>query len=197
MRTDRALWLLACLWLLLASCTQSAETDQSAPADTSTIQVAPTTASTTPNPTTTSTTTVAEATSETTNLTLVYSQRDAFYTEGSATEFDLLSSSSGNVASGGVLLPEEGQEIAHLQLGSGTYTLRNWQRPCPGHCDGPLEPPTDICATRFTLDTETNVTAVVTIRPGQGCTIEVEGVDADPIQAGDYAALSLTFPVTD
>ena len=130
----------------------------------------------------------------TASFTLAYSRSDSFYGEGSATEFDLFSS-SGQVTAGAVLLPVEDEELLRIELAPGTYTIRNWQRPCPGSCGSSLEPPVDVCAARFTVDREASITAVVTVRPGQGCTFDFLGVEAAPIEPGGYAALTLTFPV--
>lgn len=135
-----------------------------------------------------------DSSKEIAGFSLFYSRRDALYTEGSATEWDL-TSVSGIVTAGATLGPTEAEELFFIELEPGTYTIRNWQRPCPGYCGEALEPPTDVCAARFTVEPGATVDAEVTVRPGQGCTFEFEGVDvATVVDPSDYGGLSVTFP---
>lgn len=121
----------------------------------------------------------------------------AVYTEGSATEWDLVSS-TGTVSVGATLLPTSGEELLFIVLEPGMYTIRTWQRPCPGSCDIVLEPPTAACAARFTIKPGATIEADVTVSPGQGsCSFEFRGTDdafaADP---GDYNDLPTSYPVS-
>ncbi|GMR02783.1 MAG: hypothetical protein BMS9Abin20_1131 [Acidimicrobiia bacterium] len=131
---------------------------------------------------------------EAAGFSLFYSQRDALYTEGSATGWDLISV-GGVVTAGATLGPTEAEELFFIELEPGTYTIRSWQRPCPGYCGEVLESPTDVCAARFTVEPGETVEAEVTVRPGLGCAFEFEGIDeASVVDPSDYGRLSITFP---
>ena len=124
-------------------------------------------------------------------FTLTYQQR-GFYTEGSATEFDMISVGPGFFRSGGKIGPAQGEELLQTELEPGWYAIRNWQRPCPGSCGFAFEAPTDMCAARFRVDTEP-VTATVTVSLGKACSFAFSGAEAEPTGVGDYGALTLTF----
>ena len=124
-------------------------------------------------------------------FTLTYQQR-GFYTEGSATEFDMISVGPGFFRSGGKIGPAQGEELLQTELEPGWYAIRNWQRPCPGPRGFAFEAPTDMCAARFRVDTEP-VTATVTVSLGKACSFAFSGAEAEPTGVGDYGALTLTF----
>lgn len=49
-------------------------------------------------------------------------------------------------------------------------------RPCAGNC-GALDPSTDRCGERFSLEEDETLIATVTASPGQRCTIELQDSD--------------------
>jgi hypothetical protein len=59
-----------------------------------------------------------------------------------------------------------------LRLDPGEYRFISFQRPCDGSCDS-LDPPTDECE-RVIRVARREARVTVTVRPGEGCTIEVE-----------------------
>jgi hypothetical protein len=59
-----------------------------------------------------------------------------------------------------------------LNLDPGTYRLFSYQRPCSGNC-GYLDPPTDRCSQRITVEPGTPLAVTVSVAPAEGCTIEV------------------------
>jgi hypothetical protein len=84
---------------------------------------------------------------------------------------------------GGKLLEERlphGEPAGHekfvsdavLRLDPGDYRLVSFQRPCSGSCDS-LDSPTDECE-RVIRVTRREGLITVTVRPGEGCAIEVE-----------------------
>jgi hypothetical protein len=60
-----------------------------------------------------------------------------------------------------------------LRLDPGTYRLVSFQRPCDGSCDS-LDPPTDSCSRRITVTRDRSVDVATTVRPGEGCTVEID-----------------------
>jgi hypothetical protein len=60
-----------------------------------------------------------------------------------------------------------------LRLGPGSYRLVSFQRPCDGNC-GILDPPTDECSREIVVVRDRPVEATIAVRPGEGCSIEVE-----------------------
>ena len=59
-----------------------------------------------------------------------------------------------------------------VRLDPGHYRLVSFQRPCDGSCDS-LDPPTDECQ-RVIRVTGPEALVTVTVRPEEGCAIEVE-----------------------
>jgi hypothetical protein len=57
-----------------------------------------------------------------------------------------------------------------LPLVPGEYRFVSFQRPCEGNC-GFLDPPTDRCDRLVGVRAEEAQNVVVTVRPGEGCTI--------------------------
>jgi hypothetical protein len=60
-----------------------------------------------------------------------------------------------------------------VRLAPGSYRLVSFQRPCSGNC-GLLDPPTDKCSREMVVAPDRSVEATVTVRPGEGCSVEVE-----------------------
>ena len=60
-----------------------------------------------------------------------------------------------------------------VRLAPGSYRLVSFQRPCSGNC-GFLDPPTDTCSREMVVAPDRSVEATVTVRPGEGCSVEVE-----------------------
>lgn len=63
--------------------------------------------------------------------------------------------------------------LAELEVDAGRYVLQSWQRPCDGNC-GYLDPPTDRCETTFEAGAGAALHALIVVRPGKGCTIDVQ-----------------------
>ena len=59
---------------------------------------------------------------------------------------------------------------ATIALPPGRYRLQSWQRYCDGNCTR-LDPPSDRCSRRFTLDRGQRLAATITVRYGSGCKI--------------------------
>jgi hypothetical protein len=57
-----------------------------------------------------------------------------------------------------------------LRLDSGEYRLVSFQRPCEGNCDF-LDPATDRCDRLIEVRRGEALNVVVTVHPGEGCTI--------------------------
>jgi hypothetical protein len=60
-----------------------------------------------------------------------------------------------------------------LRLDPGSYRLVSFQRPCDGGCDS-LDPPTDECSRTVVVTAGRSVAVTITVRPGEGCSVEVE-----------------------
>jgi hypothetical protein len=60
-----------------------------------------------------------------------------------------------------------------VRLAPGSYRLVSFQRPCSGNC-GLLDPPTDKCSREMVVAPDRSVEATITVRPGEGCSVEVE-----------------------
>jgi hypothetical protein len=61
-----------------------------------------------------------------------------------------------------------------LNLDPGTYRLLSFQRPCEAICGGDsLDPPTDRCSQRITVEPGSPLAVTVSVAPAEGCTIEV------------------------
>jgi hypothetical protein len=61
-----------------------------------------------------------------------------------------------------------------LNLDPGTYRLLSYQRPCELNCGGGyLDPPTDRCSQRITVEPGSPLAVTVSVAPAEGCTIEV------------------------
>jgi hypothetical protein len=60
-----------------------------------------------------------------------------------------------------------------LRIDPGSYRLVSFQRPCSGDC-GHLDPPTDECSREIVVVRGRPVEATITVRPGEGCAVEVE-----------------------
>ena len=78
-------------------------------------------------------------------------------------------------------LPLEGEKVGELRFLSrttlridpGSYRLESFQRPCDGNCDS-LDPPTDMCSSEIAVARDRAVQVAITVRPGEGCTVETE-----------------------
>ena len=62
-------------------------------------------------------------------------------------------------------------EHASLDISPGRYRFVSEELPCDGNC-GLLDPGTDGCSEEFVVESGKQLTATVTLRPTQGCTIE-------------------------
>jgi hypothetical protein len=60
-----------------------------------------------------------------------------------------------------------------IRIEPGTYRLVSFQRPCDGNC-GTLDPPTDQCGRRIDIEADVELREVVSLSPGEGCTISEE-----------------------
>ena len=60
-----------------------------------------------------------------------------------------------------------------LRIDPGSYRLVSFQRPCDGNC-GSLDPPTDECSREIVIVRDRPVEATITVRLGEGCSVEVE-----------------------
>jgi hypothetical protein len=60
-----------------------------------------------------------------------------------------------------------------LRLDPGSYRFVSFQRPCDGNCDI-LDPPTDKCSREIVVVRDRPVEATITVRPSEGCSVEVE-----------------------
>jgi hypothetical protein len=78
---------------------------------------------------------------------------------------------------------QEGRKLDELRLLStitlridpGSYRLVSFQRPCNANCaNANLGPPTDECSREFVVVRGRPVEATITVRPGEGCSVEVE-----------------------
>jgi hypothetical protein len=77
--------------------------------------------------------------------------------------------------------PQEGRKLGELRflfamtlrIDPGSYRLVSFQRPCSGDC-GHLDPPTDECSREIVVVRGRPVEATITVRPGEGCSVEVE-----------------------
>lgn len=178
MRSSRSL---AALALLAAACTSNSQA-VSAVEPATTIRTPSTSAavsSVAPSTTDPHSTTVAEP-----KLVVEYHQDD-FYTEGSFVHLELYRYFPDNLDAFPLLItiidqeaPESGTVLLDAAKAPGIYELRSYQRPCNGSCDV-LEPPSDGCEVRLALESGDAATAVVTVRPGSACAINVEGATAD------------------
>jgi len=179
----RSVTVLAAVAVIAAACTtggtKTAATTTTAPAG-STTEAA---GSIPPEPEGTTTTVSPTAT-----LVVSYRQQ-CCYTEGSVTHLELFRYFPDNpdafpleVAVSNQVAPASETVLMEGAHRPGTYELRSFQRPCgyaacrvPGYLGSS---PTDGCATRLTLEPGAWVRAVIDVTPGSGCTIDVEGGDA-------------------
>ena len=60
-----------------------------------------------------------------------------------------------------------------LRLDPGSYRLVSFQRPCSASCDT-LDPPTDACSRNVVVTAGRSVAVTITLRPAEGCSVEVE-----------------------
>jgi hypothetical protein len=60
-----------------------------------------------------------------------------------------------------------------IRIEPGTYRLVSFQRPGDGNC-GTLDPPTDQCSRRIDVEVDVELREVVSLSPGEGCTISEE-----------------------
>ena len=67
-------------------------------------------------------------------------------------------------------LPPTSNPSATVALAPGRYRLQSWQRYCDGNCTR-LDPPSDRCSRRFTLERGQRLAATITVRYGSGCKI--------------------------
>ena len=69
-----------------------------------------------------------------------------------------------------VRLSDERTPRATLRLDPGSYRLVSFQRPCDGNC-GILDPPTDQCTKTVEVEADADIALLVSLSPGEGCTI--------------------------
>ena len=62
-------------------------------------------------------------------------------------------------------------EHASIELAPGRYRLASEELPCDGNCSL-LDPGTDGCSKELVAESGSELTATVTLRPTEGCTIE-------------------------
>jgi hypothetical protein len=72
-----------------------------------------------------------------------------------------------------VRLSDERVPRATIRLEPGTYRLISFQRPCDGNCSN-LDPPTDECSHRIEVEPSEELRELVSLSPGEGCTIVEE-----------------------
>lgn len=182
-------WLgvLTCVALVIAACTsplpevvsttESPTTVSAGSSTSATISVTPSTA-TTPSTTAVPTTKAPDST-----LIVEYDQ-DGFYTEGSVLHLELyryFPDSDSFPTPIEVIdreAPPTGTILLDVTKAPGIYELRSYQRPCNGSCEV-LESPSDGCAARLTLEAGSSAKAVLTVRPGSGCRLDVDGATLD------------------
>ena len=66
------------------------------------------------------------------------------------------------------------QNDVTVRLPRGTFTIESGQLPCDGNCSV-LDVEKDRCTRDVEVDGTERLRAVVRVRPGQGCTIALEG----------------------
>jgi hypothetical protein len=66
------------------------------------------------------------------------------------------------------------QNDVTVRLPRGSFTIESGQLPCDGNCSV-LDAETDRCRRELQVDGSEDVRAVVRVRPGEGCTIALEG----------------------
>jgi len=163
--------------LLVAACTSGGSETASTTALAPTIPTSPP-VSASPPTTASQSTTVPES-----RLVVQYDQ-EGFYAEGSFVHLELyryfrdLDVFPAQITVIDREAPTGGTVLLDATPAPGIYELRSYQRPCNGSCDV-LEPPSDGCAVRLTLESGATATAVVTVRPGSSCAIDIEGAAVD------------------
>jgi hypothetical protein len=111
----------------------------------------------------------------------VRQRASTFYTEGSISYVHVEAIPTGPTKGGIVEKSKrhapDGAVLAALSVPAGRITVMTWQRPCIGNCDH-LDAPSDHCEVSFVAEEKAQVVVRTTYSAGRGCTVEVEGAEA-------------------
>jgi hypothetical protein len=93
------------------------------------------------------------------------------YEEGSI-GFVQVRTKTGKLVRGRTFPTEQPKDFMfNFRLEPGPYRLISFIRACSGNCNA-LDPPTDRCARVFVMRSGANVSTMVRMRPGHGCSIQ-------------------------
>lgn len=76
-------------------------------------------------------------------------------------------------ADGSAVLDQKlSDDSVSVSLGAGSYTLESEELPCDGNCSN-LDPATDACSQKLTVQARQQLAATVTLKPAHGCSIAI------------------------